>query len=153
MPAERHLPGLARFLRAADGSVHRHGHQSARPLVRFDFHREHQRPEATILRATFQGTYRFSDRTNVGATCTLSRLSGNVDGESVTNGPVASSILHLRGKLGERSNLRVGGEPASMDVAATVPPQLRRSVLAAAPPSGRRKDAPDAGGVVVSTRR
>jgi hypothetical protein len=43
--------------------------------------------------ATFQGTYRFSDRTDVGATYTLSRLWGNVDGENVTNGPLPSSIL------------------------------------------------------------
>jgi outer membrane receptor protein involved in Fe transport len=43
--------------------------------------------------ATFQGTYRFADRTDVGATYTLSRLWGNADGESVTNGPLPSSIL------------------------------------------------------------
>jgi hypothetical protein len=44
--------------------------------------------------ATFQGTYRLRDRADVGATYTLSRLWGNVDGESVTNGPIPSTVLH-----------------------------------------------------------
>ncbi len=40
--------------------------------------------------ATFQGTYRIGGQTDVGATYTLSRLWGNVDGETVNSGPVAA---------------------------------------------------------------
>jgi outer membrane receptor for ferrienterochelin and colicin len=45
--------------------------------------------------ATFQGTYRFSSLFDVGATYTLSRLWGNVDGETVNNGPVSDSSLRF----------------------------------------------------------
>jgi outer membrane receptor protein involved in Fe transport len=42
---------------------------------------------------TTQGTYRFGGRTDIGATYTLSRTWGNVDGENVVSGPVPSGVL------------------------------------------------------------
>jgi outer membrane receptor protein involved in Fe transport len=42
---------------------------------------------------TTQGTYRFGARTDVGATYTLSRTWGNVNGENVVSGPVPTGIL------------------------------------------------------------
>jgi hypothetical protein len=43
--------------------------------------------------ATFQAQYRPRARVDVGATYTLSRLWGNVDGENVNSGPTASDVL------------------------------------------------------------
>ena len=41
---------------------------------------------------TTQGTYRFSGRTDVGATYTLSRTWGNVNGENVASGPLFAGV-------------------------------------------------------------
>ena len=43
--------------------------------------------------ATVQGTYRVASRADLGATYTLSRLWGNVDGETVNNGATAAAVL------------------------------------------------------------
>lgn len=40
-----------------------------------------------------QGRYRAGTRLNIGASYTLSKLSGNIDGENSGSGPVASSVL------------------------------------------------------------
>jgi outer membrane receptor protein involved in Fe transport len=42
---------------------------------------------------TMQGTYRFGTRLNLGATYTLSRAWGNVEGENVNSGPVTSGAF------------------------------------------------------------
>jgi outer membrane receptor for ferrienterochelin and colicin len=42
---------------------------------------------------TTQGTYRFSPRVDVGATYTLSRTWGNVEGENVNSGPITSGAF------------------------------------------------------------
>lgn len=42
---------------------------------------------------TTQGTYRFGARSDIGATYTLSRTWGNVNGENVVSGPVPSGVL------------------------------------------------------------
>ncbi|MGE3956849.1 MAG: TonB-dependent receptor [Vicinamibacterales bacterium] len=42
---------------------------------------------------TAQGTYRFSPRTDLGATYTLSRTYGNFNGENVVSGPLAALVL------------------------------------------------------------
>jgi hypothetical protein len=42
---------------------------------------------------TAQGTYRFTNRIDAGATYTISRLWGNLDGETVNNGPVTGGAL------------------------------------------------------------
>jgi outer membrane receptor protein involved in Fe transport len=42
---------------------------------------------------TMQGTYRFTPVTNVGATYTLSRAWGNIEGENVNSGPVTATAF------------------------------------------------------------
>jgi outer membrane receptor for ferrienterochelin and colicin len=51
---------------------------------------------------TTQATYRFGGRTDIGATYTISRTWGNVDGENVTSGPVTGSILQYPEYIEER---------------------------------------------------
>ena len=42
---------------------------------------------------TAQGTYRFSPRTDIGATYTLPRTFGNFNGENVVSGPITALLL------------------------------------------------------------
>jgi hypothetical protein len=57
---------------------------------------------------TTQATYRFDSRSDVGATYTLSRTWGNIDGENVTSGPVTGGALQYPEYIEERWSYPTG---------------------------------------------